>query len=1200
MLVAAAAMAFSACQKQESFEPGTAQEVMLTFTSEKPAFADETKTEWTGSTVQWSEGDKISIAYTVDGEWMGYEKTGEDQIVERSNPKLYKSDPLTEATEVAKFNVSNSFNIADEGAHIFYGVYPAPSATTFDDAPVANLSVPAIQTPGASSFDGSADLMTAVSQEYNAIPEDRMISMKWTRLVAHANITLKALKDVTAGERVSSITLTAQADANLVGKQKVNILTNVVTNDDDASNVLELNGGNLSIDSDGNVEFWACVLPETLTSLTVVVETDKATYTREITGISKTFKQNARNTLSVKMDGATRVAKEAESWVLVTPADGLSEGTYVLVASTKNQTGALVSTNGSSSAPTFNTSVSVSDNTLNGVTEAMQFDLSGTAENYKLAVTGQTTNYLYTTSANNGVRVGANANNVWTIDEHPSNADAFVFECNATSRFLGVYNDAEWRCYTAYNATNFTSEKGSSQIYLYKKQSGPVVPDTTPKIVVAETEKTIGSEGGDLEFEYTLKNLDGKSLTIAKSDNADFIGVADESGVIVVTVEENKTTSERTATITLSCEGAENVILTVKQSGMVDTNFEPGQYWIMATEEEETKVMTPLAADLSYGYGQSKSVTDNRSYAKNAFTFTKVEDGFTIQDASGRYYYADDTHKSFQLTTESSKDGLAWTVGVQNDGTYIITNIASKRTMKYGDDTFTTFGVYLDSDENSAVYPTLVKADNPLPVELSSISVSGQKTIFNVDEIFEFGGTVTASYTDGSNKDVTKAAVFSGYDMSKTGSQQVAVSYTENGVEKTCEYTIEVTSADSNDKIDVLNRETTGISGTSYAGWSNKTATSSAVYAGQSAGGNNAIQLRTNNNNSGIVTTESGGYVKKVVVTWNSNTTSDRTLNVYGKNSAYSAASDLYDSNAQGTLLGKIINGTSTELEVTGNYQYIGLRSADGAMYLDEIKITWSSEASDAPFVPELAVNPATVEVAAAGGNAEFGYTIIYPADDVSVSASTEATWISGFTYSTANKVTFTVAENTSAEVREAVITLSYEGADSKTVTIKQAAAESSEPETPGAEGTHYVKVTSTPADWSGTYLIVYESSSSAYVYSGVDASNNYISATISDDAIVRSGDLDAVAVTIAQSGTGYSIKITNGTNSGKYISGGTKNGTTFGTTAVANSITLNSDGTVKINNNSTTSLQFNSAKDQMRFRYFSSAQKAVCLYKLN
>ena len=144
---------------------------------------------------------------------------------------------------------------------------------------------------------------------------------------------------------------------------------------------------------------------------------------------------------------------------------------------------------------------------------------------------------------------------------------------------------------------------------------------------------------------------------------------------------------------------------------------------------------------------------------------------------------------------------------------------------------------------------------------------------------------------------------------------------------------------------DELTRATTGISdgSTTYSNWSGKTASSDAVYAGNSAGGNNAIQLRSNNSNSGIVTTASGGKVAKVTVTWNSNTSSGRTINIYGKNSAYSNASDLYNNSNQGTLLGTIVNGTSTELSVSGDYEYIGIRSNSGALYLDKITITWST-----------------------------------------------------------------------------------------------------------------------------------------------------------------------------------------------------------------------------------------------------------------
>ena len=49
---------------------------------------------------------------------------------------------------------------------------------------------------------------------------------------------------------------------------------------------------------------------------------------------------------------------------------------------------------------------------------------------------------------------------------------------------------------------------------------------------------------------------------------------------------------------------------------------------------------------------------------------------------------------------------------------------------------------------------------------------------------------------------------------------------------------------------DVLNRELTGVTGSSYVDWSGKQSNSAAVYAGQSAGGNESIQLRSKNNNS--------------------------------------------------------------------------------------------------------------------------------------------------------------------------------------------------------------------------------------------------------------------------------------------------------------------------------------------------------------
>ncbi len=142
---------------------------------------------------------------------------------------------------------------------------------------------------------------------------------------------------------------------------------------------------------------------------------------------------------------------------------------------------------------------------------------------------------------------------------------------------------------------------------------------------------------------------------------------------------------------------------------------------------------------------------------------------------------------------------------------------------------------------------------------------------------------------------------------------------------------------------DVLNLAFTGVSGTTYTDWSGKTGTSGTVYAGQSAGDKNSIQLRSNKSNSGVISTTSVGKARKVVVTWHADTANGRTLDIYGSNTAYTAASDLYG-DKKGTKLGSIVKGTSTELEIMGDYAYIGMRSKESAMYLTDITISWEVE----------------------------------------------------------------------------------------------------------------------------------------------------------------------------------------------------------------------------------------------------------------
>ena len=147
---------------------------------------------------------------------------------------------------------------------------------------------------------------------------------------------------------------------------------------------------------------------------------------------------------------------------------------------------------------------------------------------------------------------------------------------------------------------------------------------------------------------------------------------------------------------------------------------------------------------------------------------------------------------------------------------------------------------------------------------------------------------------------------------------------------------------------DVIDNSLTGLSGTAYADWT-KTATNSGVtYSGYSAAGNSSVQLKSNNSNSGIVVTSNPNSLNilSVSLNWHSNTDASRTVDIYAKNTPYSAPTDLYDSSKRGTKLGSINAFSTTVFEISGSYLYVGLRSYSGALYLEDITISYGNKQS--------------------------------------------------------------------------------------------------------------------------------------------------------------------------------------------------------------------------------------------------------------
>ncbi len=151
---------------------------------------------------------------------------------------------------------------------------------------------------------------------------------------------------------------------------------------------------------------------------------------------------------------------------------------------------------------------------------------------------------------------------------------------------------------------------------------------------------------------------------------------------------------------------------------------------------------------------------------------------------------------------------------------------------------------------------------------------------------------------------------------------------------------------------DELTSVNLGLQADTYASFTDKKITSAALYAGNAMKGvQDAIQMRKSNDSqdpSAIVTTLSGGTVRKIIVEWNPNTTSEHTLEILGKSTAYKSASDMYGSSSatEGNLIQSVTfkkNGSAQTdvIQIEEDYGYIGFRSGTGAVYINKITIEW-------------------------------------------------------------------------------------------------------------------------------------------------------------------------------------------------------------------------------------------------------------------
>lgn len=376
----------------------------------------------------------------------------------------------------------------------------------------------------------------------------------------------------------------------------------------------------------------------------------------------------------------------------------------------------------------------------------------------------------------------------------------------------------------------------------------------------------------------------------------------------------------------------------------------------MSTSSSNIKLGTSDSMSGDYAYAVANTSTTGRhlringsnglrSYNGNTGSmayFYKVNEGTTTKTLSSISLDTESVTKTFNVNDVFSYTGLVVTAHYSDGSNATVTpsSVSSPDMTTSGQKTITV--TYIEGGvTKTATYTITVNAQ-----QVTSITATVNKNFYVGETISKSDITVKDNLNNTITDYTFESYRYTYADAASGGAltdKNFTITY--SGLTTTLNTKVHrkahVVPSPSTSVTDTLNREKTGISGTNYGSWSDKTDESSAVYAGQSAGGNDSIQLRSNNSNSGIITTTSGGKLSKVVVEWQSGTSAGRALNVYGKQSSYDSPSDLYVESDQGTLLGTIVKGTSTELTISGDYTYVGVRSDSGAMYLTSISFTW-------------------------------------------------------------------------------------------------------------------------------------------------------------------------------------------------------------------------------------------------------------------
>ena len=206
--------------------------------------------------------------------------------------------------------------------------------------------------------------------------------------------------------------------------------------------------------------------------------------------------------LFVYVSSSETITKE-QGYIKTNISDIKSNDVVVITMAKGNTVYALSSANGSSSSPAAPT-VTVSGNKItSSVADALKWNISNNNGELVIYVNGSTSKWLYCTNSNSGVRVGGESNKAFEID----GTYGYLFN-KATSRYTGVYNNSEWRCYSPVPTGSSNIANQTLAFYVYNDGGEEVINTyaytTVLENAAPECNHAVSFSGASLSLGSTL------------------------------------------------------------------------------------------------------------------------------------------------------------------------------------------------------------------------------------------------------------------------------------------------------------------------------------------------------------------------------------------------------------------------------------------------------------------------------------------------------------------------------------------------------------------------------------------------------------------------------------------------------------------------------------------------------------------------